>query len=118
MTATDIITRCDRIKPNEYSYIQKRKWLDTIESEIRQYITLYSNTEADMSFVEEENPSLALGEDFADIYLYYIISMIDLSNQEYALYNNSSAFYNDRMRKWQRKYRRENLPCTKTSIKV
>ena len=118
MTATDIITKCDTIKPNEYSYFQKRKWLNTIESEIRQYVSLYSEETADLSFVSEENPVLFLGEEFCDIYLYYIISMIDISNQEYALYNNSSTFYNDKLRTWQKKYRRDNVPKCKTSIKI
>ena len=118
MTVTDIITECDRIKPNEYSYAQKRKWIDKVESEIRQYAALYSGHYDDMSFVSQENPVLFLGSDNSDIYLYYLISMIDLSNQEYALYNNSSSFYNDRLRKWQKKFRRENMPNCKIGIKV
>ncbi|MBE7049161.1 MAG: hypothetical protein E7394_00130 [Ruminococcaceae bacterium] len=118
MTTSDVITKCDRIKPNEYSYGQKREWLNKIESEIRQYASMYSGKNADLSYTNVENPVLFLDDIYMDIYLYYIISMIDLSNQEYALYNNSSSFYNDRLRNWQKKYRRENMPECNVSINL
>lgn len=118
MTTSDVITKCDRIKPNEYSYGQKREWLNKVESEIRQYVSMYSEKSADLSFVNCENPVLFLDEGYMDIYLYYLISMIDLSNQEYALYNNSSSFYNDRLKNWQKRYRRENVPECNISITI
>ena len=116
MTATDVITHCDKIKPNVYEYKQKRQWLNNIESEIRRYAAMYSQNLPDLTFWEDENPDLFLGDDYMDLYAYYLISMIDLSNQEYALYNNSCAFHNDRLRLWQKKYRRENAPKCNISI--
>ena len=116
MTVSDIITKCDRIKPNVYPQSQKREWLNKIESDIREYMCLYSEKYADTNFVNEENPTLSLAESEADIYVYYLISMIDLSNQEYSLYNNSSAFFNALFQKWQKKYRRQNKPQCKTYI--
>ena len=116
MTTLDIITKCDRIKPIVYSQSQKREWLNKIESDIREYMCLYSSKYADTSFVNEENPALSLPESESDIYVYYLISMIDLSNQEYNLYNNSSTFFNALFQKWQKKYRRQHKPQCKTYI--
>ncbi len=118
MRITDVITQCDRVKPNEYSYAQKRDWMIKLESEIRQYAAQYSYASVDNFFSDEENPVLFLDDNNSDIYLFYIISMIDLFNQEYELYNNSSSFYNDRLRKWQKRFRRENMPKCKISITV
>ncbi len=118
MKSTDIITQCDRIKPNVYSFAQKRKWLNKIETDIRQFASRYTEADADLGFLQEENPTLFLDDANSDIYLYYLISMIDLSNQEYALYNNSSSFYNASLLKWQKNYRRTHLPVCSTSIKV
>ena len=118
MRITDVITQCDRVKPNEYSYAQKRDWTIKAESEIRRYASQYSSYPISNSFSEEENPVLFLDDNNSDIYLFYLISMIDLFNQEYELYNNSSSFYNDRLRKWQKKFRRKNMPECNISIKV
>lgn len=116
MTAADIISKCDRIKPNVYSQSQKRDWLNKIETDIRQYAVLYSKDEADLSFTNEENPTMYLPETESDIYVYYLISMIDLSNQEYKLYNNSAAYFNSALQSWQRKHRREIKPICDISI--
>lgn len=118
MKATDLITQCDLLKPNVYSYAQKRKWLDKIESDIRCYAARYSADDADLSFAEQENPELLLEDRHSDIYVYYLISMIDLSNQEYALYNNSSSFFNSCLVQWQKEYRRTHCPQCSTCVTV
>jgi len=118
MKATDIITECDKIKPNVYSFSQKKKWLDKIETDIRLFASRHMSENADLGFQSEENPHLFLDEANSDIYLYYLISMIDLSNQEFSLYNNSSSFYNARLLKWQKEYRRNHTPRCDISIKV
>ena len=118
MKLTDIITHCDKIKPNVYTYADKRKWLEKIETDIRRFADRFSNRETSLGFLDEENPELFLGQEERDLYVYYLISMIDISNQEYALYNNSSSFFNSLFSKWQKAYRRENLPLTQSQIKV
>ena len=118
MKALDVICECDKIKPNEYAYQQKRKWVDKIEHEIREYASMYSGEKADMTFKDTENPVLYLGREHMDIYLYYVISMIDLSNQEYALYNNSSSYFNSVFSDWKKFYRRKNKPACNISIKL
>ena len=117
MKATDIITQCDKIKPNVYSFSQKRKWLNEIETDIRLFASRHMG-DADLGFSNEENPTLFLDESEMNIYLYYLISMIDLSNQEFALYNNSSAFYNASLLKWQKEYRSTHRPECDISIKI
>lgn len=116
MTAIDVITQCDMINPNSYTQDAKRKWLDNIESEVREYAARYSSKKADLSFTDDENPELFLNEQNADIYIYYIISMIDLSNKESEMYNNSSTYFNSIYSEWQKKYRRNNMPKCTTAI--
>ena len=118
MKATDIITRCDNLKPNVQSYAQKRKWLNKIESDIRKQAARYSSHSADTSFEHCEDPELFLDSNHSDIYVYYLISMIDLANQEYALYNNSSSFFNAALTEWQKEYRRTHCPECSVSVKI
>ena len=72
MKATDIITKCDKIKPNVYSFSQKRSWLDKIETDIRLFAARFSGVEADLSFRDEENPKLFLDDANDNIYIYYL----------------------------------------------
>lgn len=118
MRLSEIIAHCDTIKPNTYSFSQKKKWLMKIESDIREYYTLYSQEKADMDFLKDENPLLLLDESKEDIYLYYLISMIDLSNQEYSHYNNSVSFFNSIYSDWKKEYRRAHCPECDIVIKV
>lgn len=118
MKATEIITKCDKIKPNVYSFSQKRDWLNKIETDIRLFVSRFSGTQADLSFAEQENPDLFLDDANDNVYIYYLISMIDLSNQEYALYNNSSSFFNASLLKWQKHHRRTHTPNCDISIKI
>lgn len=118
MTASDIITKCDNIKPNVYSYKQKLGWLKKIESDITEYVNNYREDKIHPKFHLSDNPTLYLDDCEENIYLYYLISMIDLSNQEYDLYNNSGLFFNHELNSWKKKYRRENKPKCDISIKI
>lgn len=114
MKMTDIISECDRIKPNEYSFDAKKKWLQKIEADVVRYASMYSNTHRTVQ--TSENPQLFLEDEFSDVYLYYLISMIDLSNQEYMLYNNSASYFNSVFNDWKKHYRRTNLPQCNSTI--
>ena len=63
--------------------------------------------------VNVSHDSLLLGEEYLDMYVYYAVSMIDLENQDIAMYNNSCAFFNEMFESWQKKWRRENLPIAR-----
>ncbi len=117
MRFLDVLSACDSLKPNEYSHAQKRRWINKIESDIREYAALYSNQKADMSFKYEDNPVLYLNDNFSDVYVYYLISMIDLNNQEYQLYNNSALYFNSAFNNWKKHHRRKNTPVCNVSLK-
>lgn len=118
MKASTVISSCDKLKPNDYSYEQKREWLDKIESDIRIFAGLYSEEKPSLEFITDDNPELFLDKNEINIYVYYIISMIDLSDLEYSLYNNSSTFFNDAFDTWKKSWRMKHKPnCnTKTTF--
>ncbi|MBQ4526967.1 MAG: hypothetical protein II998_02735 [Clostridia bacterium] len=118
MNANNIITKCDRLKPNNYPYSQKMEWLSEIESDIISYINMYSKNTVASDFDNSQNPVLVLPKADSNIYLFYLISMIDLANQEYDLYNNSTTFFNYELNSWKRKIRRKKTPECNISIKV
>lgn len=117
MTVTDVITKADSLKPNVLSISQKRDWIFALEMQIREFLLMYEVQEADNLFLREENPVLILTEEWEDIYVFYLLSMISMALCDIAMYNNYTALFNNIYTNWQRKSRRENIPSKNTEIK-
>ena len=113
MTAKTIIECADNIRPNIISTSTKLEWLYAIEKQVCSHMSRYGEADAK---IEEIIPDtkLILPLEYKDIYAYYIVCMIDLTNQDVAMYNNSCAYFNELFVSWQKKWRRENLPQKKT----
>lgn len=115
-TLADVITKADSIKPNVFSQSQKRDWIYSLEVQIREFKNLYTDEETDMLFLNDENATLCLDIQWSDIYVYYLMSMIDMANCDVVMYNNNTALFNEMLKSWQKKFRRENLPAKNTKI--
>ena len=115
-TLADVITKVDSIKPNVFSQSQKRDWIYSLEVQIREFKNLYTDDETDMLFLNDENATLCLDIQWTDIYVYYLMSMIDMANCDVVMYNNNTALFNEMLKSWQKKFRRENLPAKNTKI--
>lgn len=105
MTCYEIVSGIDNLRPNTESEQTKKEWINVLETKIAEHMTQFSECEVVLS-----NEKLLLGEEYRDMYIYYAVSMIDLKNQDIAMYNNSSAFFNDMFTSWKKKWRRENIP--------
>ena len=112
---SEILAKVDNLKPNMYSQSLKRSWLNSAEIKIREFMAMYNNSLFDDSFIEEENPYLTLKEDKSDLYVYYVMAMIDLSNQDITLYNNNVIIFTDMLEDFKKQYRREHTPQKNTS---
>ena len=118
MTLIDVITSFDKLRPNSFDFETKRKWVLALEEQISDFINLYRETYDDKKFLHMENPNLILTDSNIDLYVSYLISMGDLANAEYKLYNVSSAYFNSVFAQWKRKYRSYNKPDVTPAIKV
>ena len=105
MTHDEIIKAIDTTRPNTAALAAKKAWITVLESKIHDHMTQFSESDVQIS-----SENLLLGEEYKDMYVYYAVSMIDLENQDIAMYNNSSAFFNQLFTAWQKKWRRENIP--------
>ena len=115
-TFIDAVTATDTLMPNTFSQIQKRKWIYNLETKIRYFMSMYGECEFDDSFTDDSNANLILGHEGSDIYVYYLMSMMDMANSDIAMYNNHTAMFNSLMTDWQKKYRRQNIPPKNTVI--
>ena len=118
MTALDVISIFNKIRPNSFDFASKRAWVNSVETDIRRFAALHSENTPDTEFLNKENPELYLNESYADLYVYYLISMADMTNGEYRLYNISSTYFNSLFDKWKREHRQSNVPLGASAIKI
>ena len=118
MKALDVIEIFDKIRPNSFDYKSKRGWVDSVETDIRRFAALHIQSGPENTQTSEENPVLFLDKSYADLYVYYLVSMADMTNGEYRLYNISSTYFNSLFDKWKRQYRSSNIPDKTESIKI
>ncbi len=109
MTVEAIIRIADTLRPNTTDADTKLLWISTLEKSIFEHMTRYGEADIKKAKLTPESPTL-LGDEYAYMYAYYAVAMIDLANQDIAMYNNSSTFFNDMFESWQKKWRREHMP--------
>ncbi len=109
MIAENIIQSADKIRPNLISTSNKLEWLFAIEKKVADHMSRYGEINVNTTEIEPDTP-LLLPKEHKDIYTYYIVCMVDLANQDIAMYNNSCAYFNEMFTSWQKKWRRENIP--------
>ena len=114
---SDILAKADNLKPNVYTQKLKRSWLNTLEVRIREFTSKYGEEVFDDAFLTEEKPVLRLSSEKSDIYLFYIMAMIDLANQDINMYNNNTVMFENLLENFQKDYRRRNIPQKSTSVK-
>lgn len=117
MKALDVISIFDKLRPNSFDFGTKRGWVTVIEADLRNYDALHKEENPDMSFLQDENFDLMLNKSYSDLYVYYLISMADMANGEFRMYNISSAYFNSLFDKWKRNHRSKNAPQKNTYIK-
>ena len=139
MTANDIISKVDELKPNEYSTAQKLMWLTQADRQLLVDVILkrgnsiaqiepQSPTEGDLwldgsilkRYTTEWNPvfpyntsdAVLLFDEYAEeFYQWYLMTQIDLFNSEYTRYNNSAEMLNRAYQDLERRYNRSvDLP--------
>lgn len=118
MTAVDIITKADILRPNTLTISQKRNWVLALEMQIREFVLMYEESNPDAAFLKEENPTLTLSDEHEDIYTFYLLSMISMAAFDIPMYNNYTALFNQMYLNWQKKHRRENIPAKNTRSEV
>lgn len=102
MTINELISEVDELKPNQYGDKQKIKWINKLEGTIvTEIIKTHEPDEklGDVEFTEytemtNMDTELVVKEPYTDLYKFYLFSMIDMHNEEYDRYQNSSQMFN------------------------
>lgn len=114
MTINELLSEVDELKPNQYGDEQKIRWINKVEKTIIEEIIKMREPDKKPEETEESEESagneeteftgyteatnmdteLVVKEPYTDLYKYYLFSMIDMHNEEYDRYQNSSQMFN------------------------
>lgn len=116
MTIFEAITKIDAIKPNNYSELDKVKWLSELDGKIKAEVIDTHEGGQNIPFngyddeTDIEATKLLAPYPYDDLYIKWLESQIDYANAEYGKYNNSSIAYNTAYTAFERYYNRQNMP--------
>jgi hypothetical protein len=121
MTIIEAIGRTDDLKPNNFTELDKIRWLSELEWIIKkEVIDTHEGGEGIVfdGYDEKTNTEdvLLVSAPHDDIYLKWLESKIDYHNGEYVKYNNSSVAFNNAYSAFEKCYNRLHLP-KKTKLK-
>ena len=101
MTAQELITIIDSIKPNAFDVAAKLQWVNEAEGYVWTEVMLNSPT----TFIEVAiDGELMVKAPHSELYWPYLMAMIDLANGDYERYTNSMQLFNDRIKRYMRWY--------------
>jgi hypothetical protein len=114
MTLNEAIAKIDSLIPNQYTFAEKVAWISDVDGRIyRDLITKHENPEEktwDGPYDEDSSSALVLlaYEPYTDLYIYYMMAMIDQYNGEYTRYSNDMEQFNNSYQAFADDYIRNN----------
>ena len=84
MIAEEIIFQADSQLPNEQSHEVKMGWLRAVEGRIQ--TDIYKMKAEDVKLPEGGDDTLTLPDSHAGVYLFYILSMLEMTRGNYAAF--------------------------------
>lgn len=116
MKLHDVIDRVDEIKPNSVSMELKIAWLNEIEGLLYTEILLkHEGEEREMPEYDmdtDPDTELLVPTIYGDLYLFWIMSKIDLQNMELDKYNNDRTLFNNAYDTFSDYWTRTHMPIT------
>lgn len=99
MTIKECLEKADALRPNAYTKAEKLAWLTALEVRLYTETVLRHEGAEEFSlgpYTEEtsEDTPLLFKPPHDEMYLYYLMMMMDLYNNELVKYPNSSALFN------------------------
>lgn len=115
MTIQDAVGLVDRLKPNQYEFNTKVKWLSKLDGMIFKEVIAAHEGNTIESFdgydaAEPETEMLVPYPYDEDVYNYFLQSQIDKENGEMAKYNQSATLYNNAYKSFCDYWNRTHLP--------
>lgn len=106
-TINKVIARVDAVKPNGYGDEEKAAWVMELDGKVAVEVM---GLPANQLGQEEWDVELLAVAPYDNIYMLYVLAMMDFYNEEYGNYSNSMVLFNTAMEEYRKWYRRTHLP--------
>ena len=117
MTINDVIAQVQELKPNQISEEIMVRWISVLEGKIIDEIILTHELAEVVEFngysINDMETELLVPDTYANVYIFYVESMIDQANNEGARYANSKAMFENAWQDYANYYNRNNKPIGK-----
>ena len=146
MTINSVIETVSRLKPGAVEDRDMARWLLDLDGRLRQRLLPMEDKpeEGPEAPVEAEAPVEPEGEDagdgeqsgppmswpedgdkplfvpveYGELYVFYVIAMVEFYTREYGSYNNTIILFNDRLSDFLRAWRRDHRPAPRGAVRV
>lgn len=113
MNLRELLVEVDQLRPNAFADAEKIRMVNTVEGRI--YKDILSKYEGEepvfVPFAEgQEERELVVPVPFTDVYVFYLISMVDFYNGDSNKYNDSMILYNDAWENYAAHYLQTHTP--------
>lgn len=113
MNLRELLVEVDQFRPNAFADAEKIRMVNTVEGRI--YKDILSKYEGEepvfIPFAEgQEERELVVPVPFTDVYVFYLISMVDFYNGDSNKYNDSMILYNDAWENYAAHYLQTHTP--------
>lgn len=71
-----------------------------------------------MSWPEDGDKPLFVPVEYGELYVFYVIAMVEFYTREYGSYNNTIILFNDRLSDFLRAWRRDHRPEPRGAVRV
>lgn len=71
-----------------------------------------------MSWPEDGDKPLFVPVEYGELYVFYVIAMVEFYTREYGSYNNTIILFNDRLSDFLRAWRRAHRPAPRGPVRV
>lgn len=114
MKIIEAITITDELKPNNYTQVDKIRWLSELDGIIKNTIIDTHEGRENVVFdgYDEDtdiNTPLIVSAPYDEIYVKWLEAKIDYANAEFDKYNNSVIAYNKVFSEYARNYNRTHM---------
>lgn len=115
MTIREALNKIDAQKPNSFTQDEKIEWLSRLDGTIKHEIIDTHEGGEDVVFggynAETDLDTVLLApEPYDEVYLRFLETQIDYTNNEYGRFNNSNAMFKAAYSSFRNFYNREHLP--------
>lgn len=102
MKVKEVIDIVDRVKPNEFEFADKVRWLNEAEGMVQTDVFLFASEEIITYGEEDGERELLVAPPHDKLYEAYLKAKIDFEHGEYRKYQNTQAMFNQCMTEFTR----------------